>query len=75
MPAFTGNLRQIHPLLVWWSILFGLSMLSRYHPVASTRVVHVDKSNEATEVQHFLDVSLDAVHDMIERALRAVGPY
>lgn len=32
LPAPPGGDRPMHPLMIWWAVLFGLSMLARYEP-------------------------------------------
>ena len=30
--AAEGQAAPLHPLMVWWAVLYALSMLTRYHP-------------------------------------------
>jgi hypothetical protein len=32
LPAVGTPPKEVHPLMVWWAILYTLSMLARYHP-------------------------------------------
>lgn len=31
-PVVEGQAAPLHPLMVWWAVLYALSMLTRYHP-------------------------------------------
>ena len=55
----------VHPLIVWWSVLFALSMLARYEPDTWWTLIDVDHSTEANAVEHLLDIALDIVPEMI----------
>lgn len=37
-PAVNSDGESMHPLLSWWAILFGLSVLTRYEPDRWTRL-------------------------------------
>jgi hypothetical protein len=60
---------EMKPLMIWWAILYSLSMLTRYRPETWTELVNVDGSNYAVPVEFILEVGPDAVPDVIAHAL------
>ncbi|MFJ9521846.1 YaaC family protein [Kitasatospora sp. NPDC101801] len=69
MPAVAGNDRPLHPLMVWWLVLYSLSMLARYEPAGWGEHIDVDRSAHAVALEHMLDVALTAVPKLIHSAL------
>lgn len=73
LPRYSENdTEPLHPLLTWWAILFGLSMLCRYRPVVWTQLIDINHSPYASAIEHLLDVGLDGVPDLVERTIREV---
>lgn len=68
-PSLDGTEQPTHPLVVWWSVLFGLSMLARYEPEHWARAIDVNHSSEAVPIEHLLQVGLDHLPELIHRAL------
>jgi len=66
-PAPHGQ--QLQPLVIWWAVLFALSMLARYESERWLSVVDVNSSVWATPLEHLLDQALDAVPEVIAQAL------
>lgn len=62
-----------HPLLVWWAILYGLSMLARYRPATWTDLININKSPYASAIEHLLDSALDSVPDLVARTIQEVS--
>ena|SRR5258708_38572610 len=60
----------LSPLMTWWVLLFGLSMLARYHPAAWTRALAIDRSRDAMPLERALDEALEAVPPLVLDALR-----
>jgi hypothetical protein len=69
LPAVPGTSSEMHPMMIWWAILYSLSMLTRYRPETWTELVNVDAPGYAVPVQFILEVGLDAVPDLIAHAL------
>lgn len=61
----------MHPLMIWWAILYTLSMLARYHPEAWTAVTDVDTSSHAVPIEYLLDAAQSAVPDLLWRTIAA----
>ena len=47
--------------MTWWALLYGLSMLARYHPADWMRALQVDKHSETVPLHAVLNVALVAV--------------
>jgi YaaC-like Protein len=75
-PALGDNVRPLHPLLAWWAVLYALSMVARYEPVAWTEMTSINSSTEAAKIEFLLDaatrrlprVILDVIDDLTSRA-------
>lgn len=72
-PAAEGQPAPLHPLMVWWAVLYALSMLTRYQPAEWTTLVDVNRSEQATAVEFVLDAALDVVPDLVDEAIDLVS--
>lgn len=72
-PALLSDARAVHPLMAWWAVLFGLSMLSRYQPDQWTKMINVDAHEQATSVEYILDQAISAVPDLIDETIAEVS--
>lgn len=68
-PAVASNDRPLHPLLVWWAVLYGVSMLARYEPARWIEHLDVDQSSLAVPIEAVLNEALEACPDLIRLAL------
>lgn len=64
-PSLDESARPVHPLLVWWAILFRLSMLARYEPQSWEAMTDVNTSADAVPVEHLLGCALSSVPELI----------
>ena len=55
--------------MTWWALLYGLSMLARYHPAEWTNALRLDDSPEAVPLRAALDEALVAVPQFVLWAL------
>jgi hypothetical protein len=55
LPVIGGNTKTMHPLVMWWAVLYALSMLARYKPSNWTRMLDVDRSPDAPAIEYLLD--------------------
>jgi hypothetical protein len=69
LPAVLGTSSEMHPMMIWWAVLYSLSMLTRYRPETWTELVNVDAPGYAVPVEFILEVGLDAMPDLIAHAL------
>lgn len=70
-PCLDASGMALHPLMAWWAVLFGLSILARYEPSRWGRAIDVNASQEAVAIEHLLDSALDCLPELIYRSLRA----
>jgi hypothetical protein len=68
-PALGGQ--RLQPLVVWWAVLYTLSMLARYEPQRWVDMVRVSTSPWAVPLEHLLNTALDALPEVIFAALSA----
>ena len=68
-PSLDGGPRPVHPLMIWWALLFRLSMLARYEPEEWVRTIDVNTSPDAVPVEHLLTAALTSVPELIYRAI------
>jgi hypothetical protein len=71
LPAVGTPPQVMHPLMIWWAILYTLSMLARYHPEAWTAVTDTDRSPHAVPIEYLLDLAQGAVPDLLRRSVVA----
>jgi hypothetical protein len=67
-PAFAGQ--ELHPLMMWWIVLYGLSMLTRYEPRIWAQLLNVDASPWSTPLEHLLNEALTVVPQVIADTIR-----
>ncbi len=70
-PALTGVEPPPSPLMTWWALLFGLSMLARYHPAEWAGALDRQHSRAAADMERAMDFALEAVPHLV---LDAVVP-
>jgi hypothetical protein len=72
-PSFDDSGKALHPLLIWWALLFALSMLARYEPASWTSSLDVDVSPNAVPLEAVLDEALDTCPALILQAIHEVA--
>jgi hypothetical protein len=60
---------ELPPLLLWWVLLFGLSLLARYEPAAWRAALDPDRSTLAVPLQELLDEALVATPALLSEAI------
>ncbi len=68
-PSVVGTEVPPSPLMTWWVLLFGLSMLARYHPVPWTQALNVDASRTAVTLELTMNRALDAMPHLVFEAI------
>jgi len=68
VPAMSEG-QVLSPLMLWWALLFGLSMLARYHPNAWVAALEVNRSDLAVPLEDALDMAQSAVPHLVLEAL------
>lgn len=56
-PRLAGTTGRQHPLVLWWAVLFALSIRARYDPQGWTRDLDPDTTNYAVVLQELLDIA------------------
>jgi hypothetical protein len=72
-PETVAGEEPLHPLIVWWSVLYTLSMLARYQPAEWGVIIDVNSSRYANAVEHLLVQAQDIVPTLILAAIQAVS--
>ncbi|MFD8968171.1 YaaC family protein [Streptomyces sp. NPDC059568] len=65
LPAIPPTGREPHLLLVWWSVVYTLSMLARYDPAAWAGLISVDGSHHAVPIEGVLKRAIDFLPGLI----------
>jgi hypothetical protein len=68
-PAIVGNTEPPSPIMTWWALLFALSMLARYHPVAWAQALNVDSSPVAVALERAMRKAIDALPQLVAEAV------
>lgn len=71
VPAIDAESGRLPPLLLWWALLFGLSLLARYHPADWRAALDFDRSACADRLAELLDEALMVVPDLLFEAATA----
>ncbi len=66
-PAVGGV--ALSPLLSWWTLLFGLSMLARYEPDAWISSLQYDTAELAAPLAQLLQIGLERMPELVLNAL------
>ena len=61
------------PLMTWWLVSYGLSMLARYNPREWVRALDVDTSIDAVVLEHCMDEALTILPELIAMAILDAG--
>jgi hypothetical protein len=59
----------LSPLMLWWALLFGLSILARYSPTVWRAALDRDTSTLAVRIEDALDEALAAIPHLALEAL------
>ncbi len=69
LPAVASNQASQAPLVAWWILLYGFSMLARYQPRDWTKLLDVDSSPDAVPVEMMLATAASAIPRLLLAAL------
>lgn len=59
----------LSPLMTWWALLFGLSMVARYEPAGWVSALRYDESPLAAPLERLLEIGLDRIPELVLEAL------
>jgi hypothetical protein len=65
VPPVGDGSDQLRPVLLWWALLHGLSLLARYEPAAWRAALDLDYSPIADPLANLLDQALEIVPDLL----------
>lgn len=68
VPAVVTGANRLPPLLLWWILLFGLSLLARYYPAQWRDALDLDQSPYAHWLMELLDEALAIVPALLYEA-------
>jgi hypothetical protein len=71
VPAVGTRPGRLSPLLLWWTLLFGLSLLARYQPADWRAALDFDRSACADRLVELLDEALLVIPDLLFDAVTA----
>jgi hypothetical protein len=60
---------MLTPLMAWWALLYGLSILARYHPGVWVAALDVDDTQLAVAIDNALEAALDALPHLVLDAI------
>lgn len=71
IPELGTGSGRLSPLLLWWALLFGFSLLARYHPADWRAALNFDRSAYADRLTELLDEALAIVPGLLFDAATA----
>ena len=69
-----GDGRTGCPVLLWWVLLFGLSLLARYDPAVWRAALDLEQSPVAGPVMGLIDDALVILPDLLFEAATRIAP-
>ncbi len=57
------------PLMTWWALLFGLSMLARYQPATWAELLAVDRNEWAVSIEFALESAAASIPALVANSL------
>lgn len=72
IPTLTGDQELLNPLMLWWVLLFGLSIIARYQPSIWIETLEVDRSTLAVPLEGVLEKALSAIPALVHHELLGV---
>lgn len=72
-PRIGGSDAAGDPIMIWWAVLFALSMLARYEPMEWAAGTLVSQSPDAVAIEHVLTEALVVIPELIHRTIVRVA--
>jgi hypothetical protein len=69
LPTLPGQDEVLHPLMMWWVLLFGFSVFARYEPELWIEALDVDRSPLAVPLEAVLQQALPAIPALLHEEL------
>ncbi|MGW5202988.1 YaaC family protein [Streptomyces spiralis] len=73
LPVLPLKKRELHPLMAWWALLYTLSMLARYEPSTSVKLISIDDSQHAVPIERLLERALNHLPVLIADTITEVS--
>jgi hypothetical protein len=74
VPPVGNGSDQLRPVLLWWVLLHGLSLLARYEPAAWREALDLDFSPIADPLANLLEQALEIVPDLLSDVATRLSP-
>jgi hypothetical protein len=68
-PSVGAQKDYLKPLITWWLLLFGLSILARYEPAVWVEALSITESDIAADLEALLDDAMLAIPQLVLEAL------
>lgn len=72
IPLLPGQDEQLSPLMLWWALLFGLSIFARYEPGVWRQALNVAGDRHAVPLEAILEKALDVIPSLVYEPLLAL---
>lgn len=72
VPTLADHTELLNPLMLWWILLFGLSIFARYHPNLWVDTLNVDTSELAVPLEGLLDNALSVIPALVHHELLGI---
>lgn len=69
VPLLPGHAELLSPLMLWWVLLFGLSIIARYHPAPWAAALDVERSRLAVPLEATLSTARRLLPVLIYEAI------
>jgi hypothetical protein len=72
IPLLPNQTEQLSPLMLWWTMLFGLSVLARYEPGLWGEALDVSRDQHAVPLEALLEHALIVMPGLVYESLLAL---
>jgi hypothetical protein len=69
IPTLPEQSEPLSPLMLWWVLLFGLSIFARYYPALWLSALDVQHSKEAVPLESILERALELLPALVYEAI------
>ena len=69
IPSLPGESGLLSPLMLWWALLFALSIIARYHPGPWSSALAVENSKQAVPLEAILAKAIDQLPPLVYEAV------
>ncbi len=69
IPTLPGETQLLSPLMLWWALLFALSIVARYHPGPWSTALAVEGSKQAVPLEAILAKAIEVLPPLVYEAI------